>query len=241
VTTVVSTVTSPFFLGVGTDPYLYFTSGGATVRARRDGTGSSETVSANPPGTLLGVDATSIYFSASDAGAGWSSVVTIPIAGGAMATDFTYSPTGTFLAGPSVVLDGTVLTYTYNGGTGFDVCKNTQTIAVVEAERQVSAYGSCAYFTGGAPLPIYAYGVAVGSDACFAGQVVTTIFAGSSCGILSATSGASPSGVYISAAPGVAGPFLIAPGLANVVNMAADSSAVYWTDATGAIGKLPLP
>jgi hypothetical protein len=74
-------------------------------------------------------------------------------------------------------------------------------------------------------------------NTCFSGQGQSTVFAGSGCGIVSTDS----SGFYLSRAPALTRPLLLAPDLFHVVNVAADATAVYWTDATGAIGRLPLP
>jgi hypothetical protein len=243
VTPIAQNTPATFFLGA--DPYVYYESGSTVVRARRDGTGSpsvalSTLPSSTAPAVLSGVDATNLYFLV------WNSVptqglVSVPIGGGATTPILSYVASSSVAA--SVFVDGTLYALVQTVGGGNLVYAGSNSLLEVHGTPAISAYGGCVYYDNGTS-PIYADAIQASPNAtCFGGRITSTTFTGTACGVVSAASAGSfsPAGIYLSGVPGLPGPLLIGSGLSNVVQLTADANAVYWTDATGAIGKLPLP
>jgi hypothetical protein len=242
VTPIAQNTPATFFLG--DDAYLYYTSGGTVLRALRDGTGSPSvalsTLPSSPvPAILSGVDATNLYFLVSN-NVPAQSLVSIPIGGGTTNPIFSYG--ASTQVDVSVFVEGTLYAVAHNLGIGYQVYAGSTDTGEIHGYPAMSAYGGCVYYESGFG-PMYADAIRASQNAtCFGGTIASTTFAGTGCGIVSATSaGASPAGIYLSGVPGLSGQLLIGSGLSHVVQLTADANAVYWTDATGAIGKLPLP
>jgi hypothetical protein len=254
--TVVATgAKEPFYLGVGSDPYLYYQSGNVVMRVRRDGSAPPDTVVASVPGPFFGVDADSLFFNVTVSADPYSSyyVATVPLGGGTPSIDFTYPSGGSGITGfgDSVVVDGSVVEYIYNNGSGVLVYQDGTSVSELEAPEPLVASASCAYFESGVVVGIGYGGIGsvpgsgVSLSACFSGEgAASAIYSGNACGIVSA---APPEdfiapGIYLTSPPaGFSTPISIAPGLANIVLIAVDSAAVYWTDKSGAIGRFALP
>ncbi|HSY21020.1 MAG TPA: hypothetical protein VK841_02845, partial [Polyangiaceae bacterium] len=189
VTTILAqNATEPFFLGQGGDANLYFQTGGSSgpvLRVLRDGTAAVQTFLATPPGSLIGVDATNLYFDVPGVYPTPESIVTIPVAGGASSPDFSYGLGLSVLH--QVVVDGQVFAVVLNGGSGAQIFNDAVDELEVHGSDTISGAGSCAYYpediaTGSAGFtPIGS--TPVGSATCASGASLSNAI-GSACGLL---------------------------------------------------------
>jgi hypothetical protein len=241
-------VTGPLHLGA--DAYVYFMQAGAVARAPKDGTGPTQVLlaSAAVPGQFIGVDAQKLYFAPLPGAYTFESV---PISGGSAQTLFDMrtviggNPSGISLE--AVVFDGkNIWSSIYPTGEIGDYVYNGSTpVAFTNPPADyISAYDGCVYYNGCNPVSIYQPWICPAgspfSGTCFAGSAtppvapINKIFTGSSCALLWADAAGIQFHGYVAT-------LLIGPGFSHVVRLVADTGSVYWTDATGAIGRLPLP
>jgi hypothetical protein len=194
---------------------------GAVARAPRSGGGPTTVVlaAANVPGGLVGVNAANLYF-------GGSRFESIPIGGTTAQTIATTS-----FRVDAIAFDGQSVWYAdSSAGIGDAVFRDGTFFMRTAFVSQMNAYNGCVYFDGCGSI---AFGGSTCSSCGDYFPTDTPIFAGSACGLVTADS----AGIHLWKSFSV----LFGPGLSHVVRVVADTDSAYWTDATGAIGKLPLP
>jgi hypothetical protein len=243
------------------DTYIYYWQGPIIMRARKDGTAAPQEVATiSAQGIGLGVDSTSVYFTGvvfpQTPPFNVITIQSVPKAGGSPSTYLATTSAGTLAVAVSDSLAMYVLSVGGGNRPGFlqsydfggtDAGPNGSTAELgpfgplfVDATNVYAQSG----FAGWVALPKFG-----GSGGVTVPGVPGNLLAGASCGVLSADSAGlhwtALSSMRVTALgqqPSLAvATQLIAPGVGPVVSIIADADSLYWTDGSGAIGKLRLP
>jgi hypothetical protein len=222
------------------DSYIYWCNylGGAVMRAAKDGKSAAEIVSAATSPQSVVLDPSHVYFYA--AGGIWKASKTP----GSMATPFITTLEVSFMAS-----DSATTIWVFGIGPNFGFHAGTYSIdlatAAVTAHGQRGFWAKAMASRGSEVAGIWfdSFGDSIEAFGVPGARLENSYGAAGSilsiapCGFLWVGTSAPAPGIYLSGFGSVAGAPLTT-GPANGV--AADDDALYWTDPSGAIGRLPL-